>query len=138
MQDFQFTANSKPTIGIELELALVDEETMKLSSSIETVLEQLGPSNDYKPELMQCCLEVITGVCNNVEEAGDDLREKLTRVEEITDNSGLRLWWGATHPFSPWRDQQVTPDERYQQSRRPLTGNGASAGNVWAARPCCC
>ena len=113
MQDFQFTSNSQPTIGIELELALVDEESMKLSSSIETVLEQLGPGNDYKPELMQCCLEVITGVCNNVEEAGDDLRSKLTSVEKITDNNGLRLWWGATHPFSPWRDQQVTPNERY-------------------------
>jgi len=25
------------------------------------------------------------------------------------------LWWGATHPFSPWREQQVTPDERYHQ-----------------------
>lgn len=113
MQDFQFTSNSQPTIGIELELALVDEQTMALSSSIETVLEGLGTDSGYKPELMQCCLEVITGVCQNVDEAGTDLREKLCRVQDVTDRNGLRLWWGATHPFSPWKEQQVTPNERY-------------------------
>jgi len=28
---------------------------------------------------------------------------------------GLRLWWGATHPFSSWEDQKITPDARYLQ-----------------------
>ena len=27
----------------------------------------------------------------------------------------LRLWWGATHPFSTWQDQKITPDDRYMQ-----------------------
>jgi carboxylate-amine ligase len=25
----------------------------------------------------------------------------------------MRLFWGATHPFSRWQDQEVTPNERY-------------------------
>ena len=113
MQDFLFKSNPRPTLGIELELALVNEESMALSSSIETVLDDLGPDSGYKPELMQCCLEIITGVCTNVDEAGDDLRQKIRTMERITDQHGLRLWWGATHPFSPWKEQQVTPNKRY-------------------------
>jgi carboxylate-amine ligase len=36
-------------------------------------------------------------------------------VEHAADALGLRLWWGATHPFSQWQDQRVTPNERYLQ-----------------------
>jgi len=49
-----------------------------------------------------------------IAEAESDLREKIIRLESVLDPMGLRLWWGATHPFSLWRDQHVTPTERYQ------------------------
>jgi carboxylate-amine ligase len=72
------------------------------------------PENTVKPELMQCCLEINTGVCRTVDEAESDLRAKLEVVERVVDDLGLRLWWGATHPFAFWGDQQVTPDPRYE------------------------
>jgi carboxylate-amine ligase len=50
-----------------------------------------------------------------VDEAEADLKQKIMLVEGVADQLGLRLWWGATHPFSSWADQQVTPNERYQQ-----------------------
>ena len=112
-----FNSNSEPTLGVEVELGLVDDQTMALSSSIEQVLEQLNENSEivtYKPELMQCCIEINTGICRTVQEAEDDLRPKLIRLEEATDALNLRLWWGATHPFSLWRQQKVTPNERYQ------------------------
>ena len=111
-----FNGNEEPSLGVELELGLVDAQTMQLSSSIERVLEKLSQNNvtHYKPELMQSCIEINTGICHTVAEAEADLRQKITAVEEATDQLGLRLWWGATHPFSLWSDQQVTPNERYQ------------------------
>ena len=36
-------------------------------------------------------------------------------VESACDALGLRLWWGATHPFSTWQEQRITPDDRYLQ-----------------------
>ena len=69
----------------------------------------------FKPELMQSCLEVNTGVCHTVAEAERDLRDKLAVIEQAAESLDLRLWWGATHPFSCWRDQLVTPDDRYYQ-----------------------
>ena len=34
-------------------------------------------------------------------------------VGDIARRHGLRLFWSGTHPFSPWHDQEVTPNERY-------------------------
>ena len=63
---------------------------------------------------MQSCIEINSDVCRDVDEVEHDLSTKLVEVEKITDAIGLRLWWGGTHPFSAWRDQRVTPDERYE------------------------
>jgi carboxylate-amine ligase len=113
----RFTSNEAPTIGIELELQLVDAETFPLTSAIETVLARMPASlrGQVKPELMQSYLEINTGVCRTVREAGDDLRSKLEDLERVTDPLGIRLFWAATHPFSSWRDQRITVDERYHR-----------------------
>lgn len=115
MTKMTFTTNDEPTVGVEIELALVDGESMALSSSIGRVLETLGEgaAESFKPELMQCCVEINTCVCRNIAEVETDLRAKLRLLEAATDKLGLRLFWGATHPFSNWREQQVTPTERY-------------------------
>lgn len=115
MQKLVFHSNNTPTLGVELELALVDGETMALSSSVAKLLALLPEedSNFFKPELMQSCIEINTGICNTVDEARDDLTAKLQQVEQAADQLGVRLWWGATHPFSAWLRQDVTPDERY-------------------------
>ncbi len=117
MEPIHFNANAAPTIGIEIELGLVDAETMALSSSIEQVLERVPPAvaGNIKPELMQSYVEINTGVCHTVDEAQEDLREKLVALEQVTDSLGLRLYWSATHPFSHWQDQQISPSERYHR-----------------------
>ena len=65
MPTLEFTRNESPTIGVEIELQLVDAETLSLSSSIEKVIAGLPPelADRVKPELMQCYMEINTGVC---------------------------------------------------------------------------
>jgi carboxylate-amine ligase len=122
MTKLNFTSNPSHTLGVELELALVDRETGALSSSIQSVLSGLEPPilNWCKPELMQCCVEVITDVCHTVDEVEADLRAKLVAVQNAADRSEVSLWWGSTHPFSLWRDQQITASERYADLVRLL------------------
>ncbi len=119
MSKIQFHANDTHTIGVEVELGLVDEKTMELTSAIEKLHATLNldekEEKSIKPELMQCVLEVNTEVCHTVADAEASLRKHLARVEAATDQMGLRLWWGATHPFSRWDEQQVTDDERYER-----------------------
>lgn len=116
MSKLQFTSNEKHSVGIELELSLVDGRTMALANSINEVLERLpnGVGQYFKPELMQCTIEINTDICDTIGDAEIDLRQKLIQVENVTDHLGLRLFWSATHPFSLWREQQITPNERYE------------------------
>ncbi len=115
MSTIKFTHNDYPTIGIEIELQIVDAESLALSSSVEAILERLPESlaENVKPELMQSYLEINTGICRTVRQAGDDLREKLDQVGSIADELGLKLFWAATHPFSSWRAQDITVNDRY-------------------------
>ncbi len=115
MSTLQFTRNETPTIGVELELQLLDAESLALSNSVEAVLSKVPESLSarIKPELMQSYLEINTDVCHTVRQAGDDLREKLETLEKIVKPLGLKLFWAATHSFSSWCDQQITVNDRY-------------------------
>jgi len=115
MSSLDFKRNDYPTLGVEIELQLVDADSLELSNSISDVLEGLPPELDarVKPELMQSYLEINTGICNSVSDVEGDLKETIAKVEAVTDQLGLKLFWGATHPFSSWRDQQITVNERY-------------------------
>ncbi|MCH7688465.1 MAG: YbdK family carboxylate-amine ligase [Planctomycetes bacterium] len=115
MPTLEFTRNEYPTIGVELELQLVDAETFALSNSIDDVLKETPEafSEKIKPELMQSYLEINTDVCKTVRQAGEDLSGKLEELEKITGKLGLKLFWAATHPFSSWRDQKITVNDRY-------------------------
>lgn len=115
MGKLEFTSNSSPTVGIEVELGLVDLQTMLLTNRIGDLLEHLGGESQttYKPEFLQSFIEVNTDVCHTIDEAQQDLKTKLTELEVVCDGLGLGLWWGATHPLSNWRDQKVTENQRY-------------------------
>lgn len=115
MSKLEFNANQEPTLGIELELGIVDGDTMDLANRATDVLDRLPEDVKpfAKPELMQSCVEVITDVCRTVDDAEKDLRHKLMAVEKVTDELNLRLWWASTHPDSRWQDQVVTENERY-------------------------
>lgn len=115
MSTFPFTRNDYPTIGVEVELQLVDAETMALTSAIEDVRKLVPPEYQerIKPELMQSYLEINTGICRTVSDVKTDLEEMLLVLHQVTEQLGLRLYWAATHPFSHWRDQEITVNERY-------------------------
>jgi carboxylate-amine ligase len=115
MTVIHFTPNRLPTIGVEIELGLLDAGTMGLSSSFGRLIAELPEQGRerFKPELMQCVIEINTDICESVKDAERDLRGRVAVVEAAADKVGLALWWGGLHPFSRYRDQQVTPDERY-------------------------
>lgn len=110
-----FTRNESPTVGVELELQLVDARHLGLVSAIEPILERLPEElrANVKPEIMQCYLEINSQVCRNIDEVRADLTRILGGLKEVTDGLGIRLFWSATHPFSSWRRQQITVNDRY-------------------------
>jgi carboxylate-amine ligase len=104
---------------------------MGLRSAIDEVLAGLPIAvvDRAKGEFLRCYIELDTVVCREVAEAGRDLAGTIGAVEAAAERAGVALWWGGTHPFSRWRDQEITPDPRYlklaeeyqEVVRRPVT-----------------
>ena len=110
-----FTPSPRPTLGVEVELQIVDPMTFNLKQGSVDLLDRLG--NDHpriKQELTQSTIEVITGICENVDEAVDDLSGSMRDLYALGDELGLTFASAGTHPFGQWRDQKVFPNDRYQ------------------------
>jgi carboxylate-amine ligase len=114
----EFHPSPAPTVGIEWELALVDAATGDLVQAADAVLEAVQPNGaDAHPrihrELLLNTVELVTGISASVPEAVDDLARSLTEVRGVTDRLGIEVISAGTHPFASWREQRVTPGERY-------------------------
>lgn len=114
-----FTSNDSPSLGIELELYVVDPETGDLVNAATDILDELGlphPGGEHpkaKHELFQSTIEIITGVCHTPAEARADLEATLDEVRAATSRRGLALMSSGTHPFARAAEQLVTPNSRY-------------------------
>jgi len=115
----RFTPNARPTIGVEMELHLVDAVTGELVSASNDILAEMGadhPGGEHpkaKHELFQSTIEIITGVCDSPAQAGDDLRATLAELRAAAERRGLTLVSAGTHPFGLAREQIVSPHQRY-------------------------
>ncbi len=113
--DLAFKANPRPTVGVELELQLVDPDTEELTNVVSDVLKHLPEGQQWaKPELMQSYLEINSGVCLTIADVRKDLLHKLRKARRAALACDADLLWAATHPFSLWMDQKVTPTPRYE------------------------
>ena len=117
----EFNASERSSLGIEMELEIVDVATRELHSSATEMLEVLGRDHvggeppKAKHELFESTVEIITGICNTVAEARADLENTLAEVEKVAGGRGLALMCSGTHPFTHWSTQQVSPNPRYHQ-----------------------
>jgi YbdK family carboxylate-amine ligase len=111
-----FNPSDGPTLGVEIEVQVVDEAGALATDTAATkILAELGDHPGYKHELLECTVEVITDVCQTVNQVRSDLREKLDRLIDVADGLGYRIMCTGTHPFSAWTDQTVSPDPRYHR-----------------------
>jgi carboxylate-amine ligase len=101
------------TIGIEEELMILDAESLELVNAIESLLEP-APSGEIKPELMESVLEISTEPCQNLAQAGDQLKALRQQVTQTAGSKGLAIGSAGTHPFAMWEDQRIVARPRYR------------------------
>ncbi len=114
-----FHSSARPTLGVEWELALVDKGSRDLvncaATLIETVAPRLPDPHRLHQELLRNTVEIVTGVCDTVDEAMADLRGTLDLVLPVADDLGVDLFGAGTHPFATWSSQLLTPGHRYEE-----------------------
>ncbi|RLT39692.1 MAG: carboxylate-amine ligase [Chloroflexi bacterium] len=105
------------TIGIEEEYQVVDPESGELRSFITQFIENgrmVMVEREIKPELHQSMVEMGTPVCDTPAQAMEELLRQRQFIIKLAEEKGLAIVAAATHPFSHWSDQQVTPFPRYR------------------------
>ena len=111
-----FNGSPQPTLGVEVELQVVDETgALASDTAASKILADLSGEPGFKHELLECTIEVITDVCPTVGAVRRDLTQKFERLTEVSERMGYRLISSGTHPFSSWSDQTVSPDPRYHR-----------------------
>src|SRR5712692_4332461 len=109
------------TIGVEEEYQIIDASGA-LHSHIDTLLAKAAPKlgDKVKREMMQSVVEVGTTICENVDQAQDQLGEMRRTLAELLQPEGLRIACAGTHPFSRWQEQQITDHDRYKMLEEEL------------------
>ena len=108
---------SRFTLGVEEEFQMVERDTGRLASHVETILHKGAPvfGECMKPEMLQSVVEIISGVCSDVHELRQDLSCKREHLKQILEGEGLVPISAGTHPEAHWRDQRSTVNPRYEE-----------------------
>ncbi|HVK62206.1 MAG TPA: YbdK family carboxylate-amine ligase [Bdellovibrionales bacterium] len=110
-----FSPSEPLTLGVEIEVQLLDPETWDLKPASTVLLPLCEPHTDrIKAELFQSMIEINTGVCNDAHEIRKDLTASLEILGPIAKNLGLRLASSGTHPFANYNGRLLYPATRYQ------------------------
>ena len=58
-----YNNSEKPTIGVEVELLILDKESMQLCPGAHVILEVFKDSDNVKQELLNSIVEINTNIC---------------------------------------------------------------------------
>jgi len=108
-----FNGSPNPTMGVELELQVLDHETKNLTSGARQIIERSEKNSNLKPELIQSTIELCTDVCSDISAVRTELLERLAKLFKVCDDLGYELACAGTHPFAKWEEQEITPKDRY-------------------------
>lgn len=115
----EFTRSPKLSLGVEVELQILDWKTHDLCSGARRLLQHLARSSkmehaSIKPEIFQSMIEVNTGICDDVAQVRHDLATAFTQLRIAGEALGLEFACAGTHAFANYEDAVVFPSERFR------------------------
>jgi len=110
---------SRPfSLGVELELMLLDGTTGQLASESPALLRGLqghALSASIKAEVTQSMIEVNSAVHGTADALEAELRVVCAALRDAAAGHGLALSGGGAHPFRDWPQRDIFPEERFDR-----------------------
>src|ERR671938_406070 len=107
------------TVAVEEELALLDPETLELTTRFEE-LQAAAAGTELEPhlvgELIASEVEIRTGRCEHFGEAAERMVERRAQLRALAAKLGLGLASIGTHPWSRWQDQRIIDTPHYRRN----------------------
>lgn len=105
------------TLGVEEEYMVLDPVTKELKSHEQRIVQegQKIIKDKVKAEMHQAVVEVGTDICNDIDEAYNDVKLLRKTISDIAGTLGFAMGAAGTHPFSHWESQLITDHIRYNE-----------------------
>ena len=118
----KFNSSPEPTIGVEIELQLVDKKNLNLNNISSKILADIDKkfSDNIKCELIESMIEINTNICSNIDEVEKDIRKTLNHLDEILKNYETEINCTSLHPFAIGKNQIITDNPRYKRIMKDL------------------
>ncbi len=116
-----FMSSQLGTIGIELELMVLDRLTYDLLPAAPDILRLLDKQTKKwvaTPEITTSMLEVATSILTGYDQAAAEIEEIRASVQRAAFQVGAAISGGGAHPFQKWNEQRIYPKERYRESAK--------------------
>lgn len=111
------------SLGVEEELMILDAETLEPAGAVEVLLrgvEGLDLRGTLKTEMHASVVELNTGVCSDVADAVETLRELRRAAAAVAGEHGLTVAAAGAHPTAPLESLPVVQEERYLEMLRAV------------------
>ena len=116
-----FTTSTPFTMGIELELQLVNRRNYNLATDAVDLLTWIEPrelQKQIKLEITQGMIELNSGIHTRVDELIMELKEMRSALIAGAHHLNIDVSGGGAHPFQKWSEQRITPNERFHHLHR--------------------
>ncbi|QDX82709.1 glutamate--cysteine ligase [Denitratisoma sp. DHT3] len=113
-----FKHSAALTMGVELELQLIDPTDFNLSASATDMLhllERSGFQGDVKPEVTESMIELATTVHTRYDALLAELKNIRDGLVAAGDRLNVSLCGGGTHPFQHWSEQRIFAKPRFKE-----------------------
>lgn len=117
MKPLVFQKSAPFTLGVEVELQLLDPVTLDLTPQSRPLLDKVPDNNKekIKSEFIQSMIEVNTSVCADMTAVEEDLGATCRTFDTLTRVADCVGFATSLHPFALVRDRHVASGERYHQ-----------------------
>src|SRR5262245_4752515 len=114
-----FETSQDLTVGIEEEWAIVDPDTLQLTSRFEELRDDGAGdpvlATAISGELISSEIEIRSGRGENIAHARELQQDARNRLFALAEKHGVALASTGTHPLSDYRDQKIIDTEHYHR-----------------------
>ncbi len=109
--------NRDLTLGVELELQLINSRNQDLSASAKKIIRTVQKSHykdNIKPEITQSMIELNSNVHYKPSALKKELHSLCYYLKHVADREKVSICGGGTHPFQDWKERKIFPTSRFR------------------------
>jgi glutamate---cysteine ligase / carboxylate-amine ligase len=111
-----FTQSTPLTMGVELELQLINVETQNLTTEADDLLRRMSKhavAPNLKPEITQSMIEVNSTVHSRFDTLLPELLGIRDALVAEAKRMNIGICGGGNHPFQKWNERRIYPNDRF-------------------------